>query len=108
AKRCQLHDISSSVVDETFKYLDQSFKSNNIEISIVNQYDDSCNILLYIDGECLNEKFNQKSMSIDEQEPNTDMNDQSSTTTATTVKEQERPISATGKRNSEEILSPVT
>ncbi|CAF3914337.1 unnamed protein product [Rotaria magnacalcarata] len=108
AKRCQLHDISSSVVDETFKYLDQSFKSNNIEISIVNQYDDSCNILLYIDGECLNEKFNQKSMSIDEQEANTDMNDQSSTTTATTVKEQERPISATGKRNSEEILSPVT
>ncbi|CAF4414201.1 unnamed protein product, partial [Rotaria magnacalcarata] len=42
-------------------------------------------------------------MSIDEQEANTDMNDQSSTTTATTVKEQERPISATGKRNSEEI-----
>ncbi|CAM2713618.1 unnamed protein product [Rotaria socialis] len=108
AKRCQLHDISSSVVDETFKYLDQYFKSNNIEISIVNQYNDLCNILLYIDGECLNEKFNQKSMSIDEHEANTDNNDQSSTATAITIKEQERPIIATGKRNSEEILSPVT
>jgi hypothetical protein len=52
-----------------------------------------------VNDECFNEQFSND-ISID-------LDDQSSTTTATTVKEQERPISATGKRNNEEILSPV-
>jgi hypothetical protein len=99
AKQCQLYDISSNDLDPAFKQLDEYLESDKTEISIINQNENLYNVRLYIDGECFNDKFpNDISIDID---------DQSSTTTATTVKEQERPISATGKRNNQEILSPV-
>ncbi len=99
AKRCQLYDISLNNLDQAFEKLDEYIESDKTEISIINQNDDLLNVILYIDGECFNEKFSN--------ETSIDIDDQSSTTTTTTVKEQERPISATGKRNNEEILSPV-
>ncbi|CAF4012309.1 unnamed protein product [Rotaria sp. Silwood2] len=106
AKRCQLYDISSNMLDEAFKKLNEYIKIDNIEISIVNQDDDLYHVIIYIDNECFNEKFSKQSNIIDQHETTSDINDQSSTTTATTVKEQERPMSITGKRNSEEISSP--
>ncbi|CAF3570765.1 unnamed protein product [Rotaria sp. Silwood1] len=107
AKRCQLYDISSNMLDEAFKKLHEYIQSDKIEISIVNQDDTNLfHVLLYIDGECFNEKFHKSSIIIDQYETSSDINDQSSTTTATTVKDQERPMSATGKRNSAEISSP--
>jgi hypothetical protein len=92
AKRCELYDISINDLDQIFKKLEEYIEYDKTEISIVNQNDNLLNVRLYIDDECFNEKFQ-----------NIDINDQSSTT----VKEQERPISVTGKRNNEEILSPV-
>ncbi|CAF4809477.1 unnamed protein product, partial [Rotaria sp. Silwood2] len=91
---------------EAFKKLNEYIKIDNIEISIVNQDDDLYHVIIYIDNECFNEKFSKQSNIIDQHETTSDINDQSSTTTATTVKEQERPMSITGKRNSEEISSP--
>jgi hypothetical protein len=99
AKRCQLSDISSNDLDQAFKQLDVYIESDQVTYSIVNQTDDLLNVLLYVNGECFNEKFSN--------ETSLDLDDQSSTTTATTVKEQERPISASGKRNNEAILSPT-
>ena len=96
AKRCQLSDV---YLDQAFKQLDEYLESDQVTHSIVNQTDDFYNVLLYVNGECFNEKFSN--------ETSIDLDDQSSTTTATTVKEQERPVSASGKRNNEAILSPT-
>jgi hypothetical protein len=100
AKRCQLSDISFNDSDQISQKLDEINDSVKTEISIINKTDDDLYyVRLYVNDECFNEQFSND-ISID-------LDDQSSTTTATTVKEQERPISATGKRNNEEILSPV-
>jgi len=100
AKCCQLYNVSLNDIDQAFKQLDEYLESDKIEICIVNQNDDVLNVRVYVDGECFNEKFHNES--------SFDMDDQSSSTiTTTTVKEQERPMNATGKRNNEEILSPV-
>jgi hypothetical protein len=96
AKRCELYGISLNDLDQAFKQLNDYLESDQTAISIVNQNENLYNVRLYIGDECFNDKF--------QTETSVDMDDQSSTTTVT---EQERPISATGKRNNEEILSPV-
>ncbi|CAF1170367.1 unnamed protein product [Rotaria sordida] len=104
AKRCHLYDIPSDMLDQAFKKLHEYIKSDKIEISIINQHEDLFDVLIYIDDECFNKQFHKQSLIIDQYETNNDINDQSSTTT---IKEQEKPISTTGKRNNEEILSPI-
>lgn len=101
AKRCQLYDISLNDLDEAFKQLNEYIESDQTEYSIINE-DKNENlyfIRFYIGNECFNEKFSNDN--------SINTNDQSSTTTATTVQEQERPLITAGKRNNEEILSPV-
>ena len=100
AKRCQLYGISLNDLDDAFKQLNEYLESDKTTISIVNQNENLYNVLVYIDGECFNDKFRHNT--------SVDMDDQSSIITTTTVEEQERPISTTTKRNNEEILSPMT
>jgi hypothetical protein len=95
AKRCQLYGISLNDLDDAFKQLNDYLESDKTTISIINQHENLYNVLVYIDGECFNDKFRHNT--------SVDMDDQSSIITTTTVKEQERST----KRNNEEILSPV-
>ena len=101
AQRCQLSLISTHELDQAYKQLEDYIESDNVTLTVVKKIDDLAQVLLFIDGECWNEKFVQEN-SIDTDEQS------STTTTATTVKEREQPTttSANSKRNNEEILSP--
>lgn len=100
AKRCQLSPIANQDLDQAYQQLEHHIESEVVTYTIVKKINDFFEVLLYIGGECWNEKFvNEHSFETDEQS--------STTTTATTVKERERPISANGKRNNEEIFSPT-
>ncbi len=84
AKHCHLYGVSSNEIDNALKYLnDNTNPDNNLEISIINEKDQIYNVLVYINNQCINEKFGYDPNSI----PN---NDQSSTTEPTTVKEEEQ------------------
>lgn len=91
AKRCQLSDRSVNDLDQVYKQLDDYIESADVTYAIIHQVDDLHHVLLSINGECWNEKYDDQSSTI---------------TTATTVQERERPASASGKRNNDAILSP--
>ena len=100
AKRCQLSPVSNQDLDQAYQQLEDHIEPEEVTFMIVKKINDYFEVLLYIGGECWNEKFvNEHSLDTDDQS--------STTTTATTVKERERPISANGKRNNEEIFSPT-
>lgn len=56
--------------------------------------------MVYVDNECINEKFGYDPNSIENNDTTTETDDQSSITTATTVKEQEQSTSAVEKQTS--------
>lgn len=96
AKRCQLSPICTQDLDQVYEQLQDHIESEDVTFVIVKKINDLYEILLYIGDECWNEKFvNEHSLDTDEH------------STATTVKERERPVSANGKRNNAEILSPT-
>jgi hypothetical protein len=100
AKRCVLDGVVLDDLDQAFKELNDHLESEKTEILIVNQNNDLFHVRVYNDGECFNDKYRNEAIILKKD----DVDDQPSTTT---VKEQERPTSATGKRNNDEILSPA-
>jgi hypothetical protein len=93
AKHCHLYGISSNEINNALKYLgDNTDPDNTLEIAIINEKDQIYNVLVYINDQCMNEKFGY--------DPNlTTNNDQSSITTETTVKEEEE------EQKNDEVLS---
>jgi len=93
AKHCHLYGISSNEIINALKYLgDNTDPDNTLEISIINEKDQIYNVLVYINNQCINEKFGYDPNSITN-------NDQSSTTTETIVKEEEQ------QQTNDEVLS---
>ena len=92
AKRCQLSGISSNNLDQAYEKLNEYYESNNTEICIVHQQKDSFYVNLYINGDCFNQLLQHQSVNNSNMRTNT---------------EQEQACIGIGKRNSEEILSPI-
>ena len=104
SKQCHLYGISSNEINNALKYLEEHSDSETIEIAIVNEKDRVNNVLVYIDNECINEKFGYDPNLIDNHDSSTENEDQSSTTTATTVKEQEQSVSVTEKPTDDDVV----
>jgi hypothetical protein len=84
--------------------LEEHSDSETLEIAIVNEKDRVNNVLVYIDNECVNEKFGYDPNLIDNHDTSAESEDQSSTTTATTVKERERPVSVAEEQTKDDVL----
>ncbi|CAF1033127.1 unnamed protein product [Rotaria sordida] len=117
-KRCQLYGINLNEIDNAFKYVQENSDSENTEISIINEKNSLFNVLVYINNECINEKFgcdlnlienNDNNIEIDNQ-PNiiTSPSPPSPPPTITTIieeQEQEQPISIDEKQTNDDVLS---
>ncbi len=58
AKHCRLHGVPSNQINNALTYLgDNTDPDNNFEISIINEKDQISNVLVYINNQCVNEKF---------------------------------------------------
>ena len=101
AKRCRLFGVPSHELDRALKELEAQADSDETEILVVNQEENVHEVRVFVNGQCLNGKFGF----VEKNETSGETDEQSST--ATTVREQERTTCATGKRNNDEIASPV-
>jgi hypothetical protein len=95
-----LYGVPSSEINNAFKYLEDNSDCENLEISIVNEKDHILKVLVYMNNQCVNEKFGYDPNLIENNDSSTEIDDQLSTTTATTVKEQEQSLSVAEKQSS--------
>ncbi|CAF3460588.1 unnamed protein product [Rotaria sp. Silwood1] len=105
SKRCQLYGIKSNEIDNAFQYIEDKSDSENIEISIINEKNSLFNVILYIDNECINEKFGYDINSIENIIETHDQSSISTTTTTIESKEQEQQILVDDKQTNDDILS---
>lgn len=100
SKRCQFYGIPSNKLNEIFAHLENASDSKNIEISIVKEKNQLYDVLLYVDGKCVNEKFGCDLNSIETVE----IDNQPPAPTTTTVVE-EQPLPSVVEKPMEEIVT---
>ena len=57
AKECRLHGVAAPDLDKALTYLSEHSDAESIAISIVNEKNGVLDVLIFLDGTCINEQF---------------------------------------------------